>query len=285
MRIFSRFAGKRAVAWSPWNGVWLPGHLVFWGMLIKLIPLKSAALQTGVLSCHVFTIVAVAYLTRVIGGKRWLGGVAALLIAAGYPFIWMGQGPLVETLIASCFMIGAAWSWRFCEVMGEHPARQWAYALGAGFFFFCTNSLHFVGWMAVAATVPFLLGACWIRRAKAGRGAWWAVLLILVLMGAFPVLWTWSCWRQLGHPFQYLVNQAQMLKAREPLGASTKTLWGRVSLYPRNITEQCGVLLPLGLLALSFTVLRVRIQRSLQILPGWISVLPRTTKAPAPSGP
>lgn len=232
---------------TQWDGVWLPGQLAISGMLGKWIHPPLISIEVGVLLCQVITLAAMFYLGLVLTGRRWVGMAATLLAAVGYPLLWMGQGPLVETVIGGTFLLALACLARFAQVRAERGGGGWCSLVLAALMIVATNALHYIGWMAVFVGACFLVPLGLGHRRGVGRAFWPAAALISLSAAIVPALWVWYSWRVLGDPLQFVKNTHAQIAAGGAyhFGANASSLPFMAMLYPKEIAMQAGVLLPL----------------------------------------
>lgn len=230
---------------THWDGVWLPGQLAMSGVLGKLIHPPLISIQAGVFLCQLLTLAGMFYLCLVLTGRRWIGMLAVLITAMGYPLLWMGQGPLVETVIGGTFLLAMACLVRFVQIRTEKGRGGWCSLGLAALFIFATNALHYIGWMAVFIGMLFLVPLGLKHRRNIGRAFWPASILIAFSAAIVPALWIFYSWRVLGHPFQFYINTHVDQRIDINFGPQAASKIFRAMLYPKEITRQAGLLLPL----------------------------------------
>jgi hypothetical protein len=149
----------------------------------------------------------------------------------------------VENPLTGCYLLGLAAAWRFLQAEERPGGLGWA--VQAGLWWFAASSMHYIGWMAIAATVPVGLGVLWKSRGRLGRRDWIGVGLMWGVPALFPLLWMIGSWVRLGHPLQFLHNQAGLLKYyMDTLGYEQSTR-SRLSIYPQYLRMELGPLLGL----------------------------------------
>ena len=254
---------------TGWDGIWLTGSFAYYGAWIKLFGHPILGMQAGVLIAVFLTMSASYFLAWTMSERHWIGAAVVWLFTPAYPFLWFGHGPLAESLVAGLFMFSFAFCWKFL-MNSRYPLTIWINAATASLLLFATASIHYVAWLAILIGALFFSIAFWRRYGKLSSHHKAAVTLILLGAVLFPILWMIGSNHYLGHPLQFMRNQAAIME-------NYMTLLGRPDdpllnflVYPKTVVRQTGLLLPVVIVLGAIAAWRGSAVLGVRILFGYI---------------